>query len=211
LPETRHALGDFGVALRCGLHGPTVFSPEMRVPKQLFMAIMPVSVWFSSRPWLNFATRPLMRGLAAATMRVRKARPQTTVEEIGEEWQRMFPSRKGVPITGVENDTVYAEIHITCPHRGTGNVEGCYRMMEYDRKMLEDIGGQFVVLRSTTWCRLMCGLAVAIRNHPLWIEPSALLVIFHVDDDAVEGESSGANQQHVGESGEIGEVPLPAH
>ena len=31
----------------------------------------------------------------------------------------------------------------------------------------------------------MCGLAVAIRNHPLWIEPSALLVIFHVDDDAL--------------------------
>lgn len=60
----------------------------------------------------------------------------------------MFPSRKGVPITRVENDTVYAEIHITCPHRGTGNVEGCYRMMEYDRKMLEGIGGQFVVLRS---------------------------------------------------------------
>jgi len=120
----------------------------MRVPKQLFMAIVPVSVWFSSRPWLNFATRPLMRGLAAATMRVRKAQPQTTVEEIGEEWQRMFPSRKGVPITSVENDTVYAEIHITCPHRGTGNVEGCYRMMEYDRKMLERIGGQFVVLRS---------------------------------------------------------------
>jgi hypothetical protein len=133
---------------RCGPQDPSVFSPEMRVPQQLFMAIVPVSVWFSSRPWLNFATRPLMRGLAAATMRIRKAQPQTTVEAMGEEWQRMFPSRKSVPITSVENDTVYAEIHITCPHRGTGNVEGCYRMMEYDRKMLERIGGQFVVLRS---------------------------------------------------------------
>ena len=112
------------------------------------MAIVPVSAWFSSRPWLNFVTRPFMRGLGAVTMRMRRAQPQTTVEEIGREWQRMFPSRTGVPITRVENDTVYAEIHIACPHRGTGNVEGCYRMMEYDRKMLEGIGGQFVVLRS---------------------------------------------------------------
>jgi hypothetical protein len=112
------------------------------------MAIVPVSVWFSSRPWLNFATRPLMRGLAASTMRTRKVQPQSTVEEIGNEWQRMFPSRQGVPITSVEDETVYAEIHIVCPHRGTGNVEGCYRMMEYDRKMLERIGGQFVVLKS---------------------------------------------------------------
>ena len=112
------------------------------------MAIVPVSAWLSSRPWLNFVTRPFMRGLGAVTMRMRGAQPQTTVEEIGREWQRMFPSRTGVPITRVENETVYAEIHIACPHRGTGNVEGCYRMMEYDRKMLEGIGGQFVVLRS---------------------------------------------------------------
>jgi hypothetical protein len=52
------------------------------------------------------------------------------------------------PRARVDDDTVYAEIHIACPHRGTGNVEGCYRMMQYDRKMLEGIGGQFVVLRS---------------------------------------------------------------
>jgi hypothetical protein len=120
----------------------------MRVPQRLFMTIVPVSVWFSSRNWLNRVTRPLMRGLASITMWMRSARRQTTAEEIGEEWQRMFPSRKVVPITRVENDTVYAEIRIHCPHRGTGNVDGCYRMMEYDRKMLERIGGQFVVLRS---------------------------------------------------------------
>ena len=53
--------------------GLIVHSPDMRVPKQLFMAIVMLSAWFSSRPWLAFATRPFMRGLAAATMRMRKA------------------------------------------------------------------------------------------------------------------------------------------
>jgi hypothetical protein len=89
-----------------------------------------------------------MRFFGGVTLKMRKAQAQSTVEDVGNEWQRMFPSRKDVPITGVENDTVYAEIHMPCPHRGTGNVEGCYRMMEYDRKMLERIGGQLVVLRS---------------------------------------------------------------
>jgi len=53
-----------------------------------------------------------------------------------------------VPITKIADDTVFAEIHIQCGHRGTGNVRGCHRMMEYDRKMLERIGGQLVILRS---------------------------------------------------------------
>ena len=112
------------------------------------MGLVPVSVWFSSRPSLRGITRPLMRFFGSATMWMAKARPQSNIDDVGKEWQRMFPSRKEVPITGVEDGTVYAEIHTKCPHRGTGNVDGCYRMMEYDRKMLERIGGQFVVLRS---------------------------------------------------------------
>ena len=89
-----------------------------------------------------------MRFFGGVTLWMTKARPQSSIEDVGKEWQRMFPSRKEVPITGVEDSTVYAEIHVKCPHRGTGNVDGCYRMMEYDRKMLERIGGQLVVLRS---------------------------------------------------------------
>ena len=120
----------------------------VRVSKRLFMALVPVSVWFSRQPSLNAITRPLMRFFGSATLWMAKARPQSSVEDVGREWQRMFPSRRDVPITRVEDGTVYAEIHTKCPHRGTGNVDGCYRMMEYDRKMLERIGGQLVVLRS---------------------------------------------------------------
>jgi hypothetical protein len=118
------------------------------VSKRLFTGLVPVSVWFSRQPSLNTITRPLMRLFGSVTLWMTNARPQSSVEDVGKEWQRMFPSPKQVPITGVEDGTVYAEIHTSCPHRGTGNVDGCYRMMEYDRKILERIGGQLVVLRS---------------------------------------------------------------
>jgi hypothetical protein len=109
-----------------------------------------------------------MRFFGGVTLWMRNAQPQSTIEDVGNEWQRMFPSRKDVPITGVENDTVYAEIHISCPHRGTGNVDGCYRMMEYDRKMLERIGGQLVVLRSQAEPGVeVCQLAIRKVEAPL--------------------------------------------
>ena len=120
----------------------------MRIPKKLFMTLVPISVWASRKPERAPLARSLMRIFGSITMLLMRARPQTDLEHVGLEWQRMFPSSKDVPITGLDNDTVSAEIHINCPHRGTGNVEGCYRMMEYDRKMLEKIGGQLVVLRS---------------------------------------------------------------
>ena len=53
-----------------------------------------------------------------------------------------------MPITAVTADTVYAEIHTPCPLRGSGDLHACHRMMEYDRRVLEHAGGQFVVLDS---------------------------------------------------------------
>ena len=120
----------------------------MRIPKTLFTSLVPLSVWFSGRPQLAGLTRGLMRSFGSVTMFLTRAKPQADLASIGAEWQRMFPSDDLVPITGSDDDTVYAEIHMQCPHRGTGNVSGCHRMMEYDRKMLGRIGGQLVVLRS---------------------------------------------------------------
>ena len=120
----------------------------MRIPRSLFMSLVPVSVWLSSRPTLEAGARRAMRFFGAFTMLLMRAKPQSEIEAVGSEWQRMFPSSDDVPITKVTDDTVYAEIHIQCGHRGTGNVRGCHRMMEYDRKMLERIGGQLVILRS---------------------------------------------------------------
>jgi hypothetical protein len=109
-----------------------------------------------------------MRILGAFTLLLMRAKPQTEIEALGKEWQRMFPSNDDVPITKITDDTVFAEIHIRCGHRGSGNVQGCHRMMEYDRKMLERIGGQLVILRSQAEPGVaICQLAIRKAGAPL--------------------------------------------
>ena len=70
------------------------------------------------------------------------------LDMLGKMWQRGFPSAKQVPITGMDDNTVYAEIHTPCPLRGSGDTMACYRMMAYDRKVVAKAGGEFVVLES---------------------------------------------------------------
>lgn len=92
-----------------------------------------------------------MRLMGALTLVLKRGKPKRGVRAIAEEWQRMFPTKKMVPLMRVDDGAdgaVYAEIHTHCPYRGSGNVEGCHRMMEYDRRLLERLGGEFVVLRS---------------------------------------------------------------
>ncbi len=116
---------------------------------KVFQGLLGVSQWATRDPARNrWLGRPLMRAFGAFTLGVNQGQAKTDTKALAEEWQRMFPSKKWVPITKIENDTAYAEIHQPCPYRGTGNVEGCHRMMEYDRRMMEKIGGEFVVLRS---------------------------------------------------------------
>ena len=142
----------------------------MRIRRWLFWSLIPVSVWSTRDPRRAALGRRLMRSLGTLTLWVRRARRQSSLDGIGREWQRMFPDPAEHPITQVENGTVRAEIRTRCPYRGTGNVEGCYRMMEYDRRMMEKIGAQFVVLRSqaepgVTECQVaLRPLGIQIQN-----------------------------------------------
>jgi hypothetical protein len=120
----------------------------VRVPKWLFWSIVPVSVWSTKDPARGAFGRWLMRYFGVSTLAMLGARRQDSVDAIAREWQRMFPDPEEVPITRIENSTAYAELRVHCPYRGSGNVDGCYRMMEYDRRLMEKIGGEFVVLRS---------------------------------------------------------------
>jgi hypothetical protein len=131
----------------------------MRVPNWLFSSLVPVSFWSTRDPSSGRVGRWLMRCLGAGTLAMRRGRRQDTTDGVAKEWQRMFPDRGEVVITQVKGETAYAELRVHCPYRGTGNVEGCYRMMEYDRRLMEKIGGEFVVLRSqaepgVTTCRV---------------------------------------------------------
>ena len=115
--------------------------------KALWKPLLHASFWATSTPRRHrLLGRLLERGLGGLTTGLKSARPQADLAGVAREWQRMMPSPRLVPIVEERPDTVVAEIHAVCPYRG--NVHGCHRMMEYDRKMLEAIGGELVVLRS---------------------------------------------------------------
>ena len=117
--------------------------------KLLWKPLLHASVWATRTPARHrYVGRSLERLLGGLTLSLKAAKAQADVGSLAREWQRMMPSRKMVPIVEETADTVVAEIHAVCPYRGSGNVHGCHRMMEYDRKMLETIGGELVVLRS---------------------------------------------------------------
>lgn len=110
--------------------------------------LLGLSAWLAVSESRAGASRRLMQAMADATVRSKRIRPAITLDQLGDAWQRGFPSRKQVPITAVTESTVFAEIHTPCPLRGSGNLQACHRMMEYDRRLLEHAGGQFVVLES---------------------------------------------------------------
>lgn len=103
--------------------------------------------------------------LASATIKNKKIKKADTLEGLGKQWQRGFPSDKQVPITHFDEKTVYTEIHTTCPLRGTGDTTACYKMMHYDRKIVEKAGGQLIVLNSQAEPGVhQCKLAIRFAN-----------------------------------------------
>ena len=62
-------------------------------------------------------------------------------------------------VSEITDKTAYVEIHLHCPLRGTGKVDACYQFMNYDRKLMEKVGGSLTVLESQSnsgmdFCRL---------------------------------------------------------
>lgn len=110
----------------------------------MLAALASLARWPVLEPLSNFFTRSLAR----ITVRAKRIGRAQSASELGPLWQRSFPSRKQVPIESTVEQTVFAQIHTRCPLRGSGNLDACYRMMEFDREVLRHAGGQFVVLQS---------------------------------------------------------------
>jgi hypothetical protein len=116
--------------------------------KHGMQGVLKLLAFVARRPGFSAATGRLVNGMARATIRGKGLRRATTLEELGDQWQRGFPARKQVPITAISGTTVLAEIHTPCPLRGSGDLQACHRMMGYDRAVARHAGGQFLVLRS---------------------------------------------------------------
>ena len=151
----------------CFLAGAPVFSVGAMAKtwkQKAFKVGLGVAAWLARSRWSAMSFW-FGRRLGDLTLLIQRGRPQNTLQGVGREWQRMFPTKRMVPIVGQDDQTVYAEIHTHCPLRGTGDTKACYRMMAYDRRMLETIGGQLVVLQSQAEPgRTCCSVAIRVTG-----------------------------------------------
>ena len=122
-------------------------------------ATLRLIAFFACRPALAPISNALTRSLARLTVRAKAIGRARELAELGPLWQRSFPATKQVPLESTSSHTVVAQIHTACPLRGSGDVQACYCMMEFDREVLRRAGGQFVVLQSqatpgVSFCRV---------------------------------------------------------
>lgn len=127
-----------------------------------FVLVSRITAWLARRAYLANLTQWVMQRLADVTIAERSLRPKTDLKSIAEEWQRAFP--KNHPIVEASDDTIVAEIPSYCALRGTGDVAACWRMMEYDRSLLRQIGGEFAVLESQAAGGSRCRVAIRAKG-----------------------------------------------
>ncbi|WP_373079196.1 hypothetical protein [Zhongshania sp.] len=133
--------------------------------KHSVKAVLATSAWMATKESLNPITSAFMSGIAKATIKSKGIREAKNLADLGRQWQRGFPSSKQVPIKEISADTVIAEIHTPCPLRATGDVNACYRMMQFDREVVKKAGGQFVVLSSqASPGNTFCTVAMRLRG-----------------------------------------------
>ena len=131
-------------------------------------AVLRLLAFLARRPRLAFASDFVTRALARLTVKAKAIGTASDLAELGDLWQRSFPARKQVPIESISGNTVFARIHTRCPLRGTGDLEACHRMMEFDREVMRLAGGQFVVLESqATPGVAFCRVAMRLKGESL--------------------------------------------
>ena len=112
----------------------------------------------------QWRTKAIARVLAHYIWLKNRGRPQSSVDAIAEEWRRMFGLNRFWKIAKIEDETAYAEIHFPCSLEQSGDVAACHRLMEFDRALLDKIGGQMVVLESRADRAVKGCCRVAIRR-----------------------------------------------
>ena len=111
--------------------------------------------------------KPLTAALAWLNVRVNGHRPKESLTELGQTWIAMMPpnDQELFRITEVTDEAAFAEIHLNCPLRGSGDGQACHALMDYDRSLMKAVGGQLEVLESqATSGKTFCRLAIRRDN-----------------------------------------------
>lgn len=116
---------------------------------------------FSRRAFFDSWTRSLTGLLARLNVLLNRPKKFQELANLGQAWLEMMPpdGQKFFKVYPPKGETVEAEIHLHCPLRGTGDAHACYKLMNYDRQLMDAVGGQLVVLESQSnsgnpYCKL---------------------------------------------------------
>ncbi|MCB1147576.1 MAG: hypothetical protein KDK38_12320, partial [Leptospiraceae bacterium] len=127
----------------------------------IFMGTLWSTGPLSQLPALQDFVKGYMRSLANSVIWAKGKSIVETSDQMAKEWQRLMPDAEHFPVTDSDERTGYAEIHLHCPLRGTGNAAACWRLMEFDRAIVESFGAQLIVVESqSTSGKDFCRVAI---------------------------------------------------
>lgn len=133
----------------------------------VFSATLKVLSFFARRKAFDFVTQLLTSFSAKLNLTLNKPKVSVSAETLAKTWQDLMPpdGKENYKIKKVTKDTAYTEIHLHCPLRGTGNTEACYKLMNYDRKLMDKVGGNLIVLESQSSSgKNFCSLAIRAKG-----------------------------------------------
>ncbi|MEM9326549.1 MAG: hypothetical protein AAGA85_12875 [Bacteroidota bacterium] len=129
----------------------------------VFNATLRLLAFLGQRRFFNPLTRWLTVSVAQLNLFLNNPSRAASVDDLARTWKRLMPpdGQDYFKIAAVDENTATAEIHLHCPLRGTGNVDACYRLMNYDRELMKQVGGQLIVLESQSKSgKALCKLAI---------------------------------------------------
>ena len=127
----------------------------------VFQITLKFLAFFAKRKSFDAFTRWATSQTAQLNLFLNKVGKGKNAQELANIWQELMPpdGQEYFKIKEVDEQTAYTEIHLHCPLRGTGKVDACYKLMNYDRKLMQKSGGELIVLESQSnsgkdYCRL---------------------------------------------------------
>ena len=116
----------------------------------VFNATLIFFTFFAKRPFFTRLTQWFTTLTASLNLKLNKTKASKDIEELAQTWQALMPpdGQEHFKINEIKGNTAFAQIHLHCPLRGTGNVKACYKLKNYDRKLMDKVGGELIVLES---------------------------------------------------------------
>ena len=109
-----------------------------------------IIAFFGRRSYFNGLTNWLTNQMARLNLSMNQPAKANNAKELATTWQQLMPpdGKAFFKIKDADQETAFVEIHLHCPLRGSGDAHACHRLMNYDRQLMKQVGGQLIVLDS---------------------------------------------------------------